>query len=110
LLRPYGARAPEWREHAERAARITQHIEMVVDSRASLDAARAELGQRLTTMRRDESDAREAQERLLQEARELVAAGGPFPPELLNLKDQLGAEVFSEGAPSAGGKELRPRS
>ena len=86
---------PEWREHAERATRIAQHLEMVVDNRASLDAARAELGQRLASMRRAESDAREAQERLLQEARELVAAGGPFPPELLKLKEQLGAELVA---------------
>lgn len=89
------AREPEWREHAERAARIAQHVDIAVDSRASLDAARAELGQRLATTRRAENDARDAQERLLQQARELTAAGGPFPPELLKLKDQLGAELVA---------------
>lgn len=89
------ASEPEWREHAERAAGIAQYLEMVVDSRASLDVARAELGQRLASIRRAESDARDTQERLLREARELVAAGGQFPLELLKLKEQLGAELVA---------------
>ncbi|WP_338111505.1 hypothetical protein, partial [Sorangium cellulosum] len=40
---------------------------------------------------------REAQERLLREARELLAAGGPFAPELIELKDRLGAELVALG-------------
>lgn len=89
------AREPEWREQVERAARLAQQLEMTVDSRASLEAARAELARRLADARRTEGTAREDRERLLNEARDLLAAGGPFPAELLKLKDQLGAELVA---------------
>jgi len=89
------AREPEWQSHAERAARISQYLELTVDSRVSLNAARAELTTRLAEAHRAEDDTHATQERLLQQARELLAAGGPFPPDLLKLKDQLGAELVA---------------
>jgi chromosome partition protein MukB len=89
------AREPAWQAHAERAARIGQRLGLSVDSRPSLDAARAELAARFAEALRAEEDTRQTQERLLQQARELLAAGGPFPPDLLKLKDQLGAELVA---------------
>ena len=86
-------REPVWRAHAERAARLGEHLGRAIDSRERLDAARAELGAKLGVTRRAEEDARVEQECLLNEARELLAAGGPFPVELLILKDKLGAEL-----------------
>jgi chromosome partition protein MukB len=89
------AREPVWRAHAERATRLGEHLGLVVHTRESLDTARADLATRLATTRRGEEDARAEQERLLREARELLAAGGPFPAELLKLKDTLGAELVA---------------
>ncbi|WP_437630723.1 chromosome partition protein MukB [Sorangium sp. So ce854] len=91
------AREPAWREHDARAARIGAHLGVAVVDRDALDAARAALAEQLATARRAEELAREAQERLLREARELLAAGGPFAPELLALKDRLGAELVALG-------------
>ncbi|WP_437874928.1 chromosome partition protein MukB [Sorangium sp. So ce513] len=91
------AREPEWRELDARAARIGAHLGVAVVDRAALDGARAALAEQLATARRSEELAREAQERLLREARELLAAGGPFAPELLELKDRLGAELVALG-------------
>jgi chromosome partition protein MukB len=91
--RDLAAREPLFRELAARAARIAEHLGVTVNNRPSLDAARAALADQLMTVRKAEEEAREAQERLLRQARELLAAGGPFAPELLKLKDQLGAEL-----------------
>jgi chromosome partition protein MukB len=89
------AREPVWRGHAERAARLQEHLGLAIDSRENLDAARTELGTRLRVTHRAEEDAGIERERLLHEARELIAAGGPFPVELLKLKDKLGAELVA---------------
>lgn len=39
--------------------------------------------------------ARHVQEQLLRDARDLLSAGGPFSPALLQLKDRLGAELLA---------------
>ncbi|WP_437694369.1 chromosome partition protein MukB [Sorangium sp. So ce176] len=91
------AREPAWREHDAQAARLGAHLGVAVVDRAALDAARAALAEQLAAARRSEELTREAQERLLREARELLAAGGPFAPELLELKDRLGAELVALG-------------
>lgn len=93
--RELSAREPEWREHDGRATRLGQHRGEPVVDRASLDRARAALDVELATARQDENSADEAQQRLEREARELIAAGGPFAPELLRLKDQLGADLVA---------------
>jgi chromosome partition protein MukB len=93
--RELATREPVWRVHAERAGRLGEYLGLAVDSRERLDAARTELATRLGVTRRAEEDARVEQERLLHEARELLAAGGPFPAELLKLKDKLGAELVA---------------
>lgn len=93
--RELATREPLWRVHTERAVRLGEHLGLAVDSRERLDAARTELATRLGVTRRAEEDARVEQERLLHEAKELLAAGGPFPAELLKLKDKLGAELVA---------------
>lgn len=90
------AREPEWREHAARAARLAAHLGVPVTDRATLDAARASVAERLSEATAATDALRDAQDRLAREARELLAAGGPFPPELLRLKEQLGAELVAE--------------
>jgi chromosome partition protein MukB len=95
LRRDLTAREPEWREHAARAGRLAVHLGVAIDSRPSLDAARAALAEQLATARRVEEQTREAHEQLLRQARELLAAGGPFSPDLLKLKDQVGADLVA---------------
>jgi chromosome partition protein MukB len=89
------AREPEWRELAARAARIAEHVGVPVDSRPHLDTARTKLSGQFELARKAEEGAREANERLLRQARELMAAGGPFAPELLALKDTVGGELLA---------------
>lgn len=76
--------------------------------RASLEAARSTVGDSLTSIYRAEETTYERQEALVREARELIAAGGSFTPELLRLKDLLGAEVvagsFEDAAVSEAGR------
>ena len=100
--RELSAREPEWREHSARASRLSVHLGSTVDSRASLDAARTTLGVQLTMASREEEDLRVAQAQLLRQARELLASGGPFPPELLKLKGQIGAELLAESFEDVG--------
>lgn len=88
-------REPVFRALAERAARLADHLGAPVDSRTTLDAARASVGERLAAARKAEDVAREEHEALLRQARDLLAQGGPFAPELLKLKDQLGAELVA---------------
>lgn len=93
--RALSEREPTFRDLAERAARLAECVATPVDSRATLDAARATLdGQRAAARKADDA-AREEHEALLRQARDLLAQGGPFAPELLKLKDQLGAEFVA---------------
>ena len=86
-------REPAFREHARRAAHLSERLSMPVDSRTSLDAARETLAEQLAAARKTEEATHVKRERLLEQARELSAAGGPIPPALLALRDQLGAEL-----------------
>jgi chromosome partition protein MukB len=95
--RDLAGREPEWREHAARAGHLGEHLGARVVDRASLDAARGGLAEQLATARKAEELSREWQERLLGEARELLARGGPFAPELLAIRDQLGAQLVAGG-------------
>lgn len=88
-------REPQWREHAARALRLSQYLCVTVEGRANLDAARGLLAKQHAEACKAEEQAREVQERLIQEARDLLAAGGPFSPALLQLKDRLGAELLA---------------
>jgi chromosome partition protein MukB len=93
--RDLAAREPQWRQHDSRASRLGEHWGSPVIDRASLDSARATLSERLASVRKEEEITRKSQERLIREARELLGAGGPFAPDLLRLKDKLGAELLA---------------
>jgi chromosome partition protein MukB len=95
LRRELATREPEWREHAARAARISEHLGVALASRSDLDAARAALAGAHAASRNAEDQQRQLQEQLLRDARELIAAGGPYPVELLHLRDQLGATLLA---------------
>lgn len=89
------AREPEWRQLDECATRIGQQLTMAVTSRADLDRARSILTQQQDQVRTSETNLVAEQDRILAAARELLAAGGPFPPALLRLKDKLDAELLA---------------
>ena len=93
--RRLAAQEPEWREHDARAERLRTHLGAAVVDRAGLDFARSTLAEQLAGARKTEESTRDAQEQFVREARDLLAAGGPFAPELLRLKDQLGAELVA---------------
>ncbi|MCC7383265.1 MAG: chromosome partition protein MukB [Deltaproteobacteria bacterium] len=88
-------REPAYRDLSERATRLAEHLSTRVDSRAALDAARATLDGQLTGARKAEEAEREKHEALLRQARDLLAQGGPFAPDLLKLKDHLRAELVA---------------
>jgi chromosome partition protein MukB len=94
-VRELDEREPIFRDLASRATRIAEHVGAPVVNRLTLDTARAALDGQLAAARNDEDGAREQHETLLGQARELVAQGGPFAPELLVLKDELGAELLA---------------
>jgi chromosome partition protein MukB len=93
--RDLATREPQWREHQTLASRLGEHWGAPVIDRASLDGVRAALAERLASLRKTEETTRESQERLIREARELLAAGGPFAPDLLRLKDKLAADLVA---------------
>ncbi|MCW5831679.1 MAG: chromosome partition protein MukB [Labilithrix sp.] len=95
-------REPMFRDLSERATRLAEHLGSPVDSRATLDAARATLDGQLTAARKEEETTCEEHEALLRDARELLAQGGPFAPDLLKLKDQLGADLVAESFENVG--------
>jgi chromosome partition protein MukB len=90
------AREPLWRRLNECAIRISQQLATQVGNRTELDRARAALAHQLNQARASENSLGTQQERLLAEARELLATSGPFPPALLRLKDQLDANLVAE--------------
>lgn len=89
------AREPEWRDYDARAKRLGAHRNTTVADRATLDAARTAITEELACVRKAEDAVQHEQEDLVREARDLVAAGGPFPPELLRLKDHLAADLLA---------------
>jgi len=85
----------EWRELDARARRIEQSLGASVGDRVDLEQARKVLAERLDSARKRESQLKDTLERTLAEARELLAAGGPFDAELLRLKDELAADLLA---------------
>lgn len=88
-------RLPQWLDLDTRANRIGVHLGTAVLDRPGLEVARIALAEQLATAKRIEEELWNAQERLLLEARELLAAEGPFSPDLLQLRDRLGAELLA---------------
>jgi chromosome partition protein MukB len=95
-------REPEWRDLDARARRLGQHVGSPLADRSDLDRVRSTVGEELARVRRSEEALREGQEQLLAEARQLLAVGGPFEPELLRLRDQLGADLVAATFEDAG--------
>ena len=93
--RELSGREPMWRDLAARAKHLADELDRSVASLPELQAARELVAQQLTHVRARESEFTEKRESLQSEARELLAAGGPFDPELLRLKDALGAELLA---------------
>ncbi|MDR6678517.1 chromosome partition protein MukB [Pseudomonas oryzihabitans] len=89
------AREPQWQKLTECAMHLSTHFGTQVEDRGSLDQARALLGRQYAEASRAEQQAQQAQERLIREARDLRAAGGPFSSALLQLRDKLGAELLA---------------
>jgi chromosome partition protein MukB len=88
------AREPQWRKLAERARHLGDAVSLPVVDRAGLDRVRSVVIERFDAARKREAELAQARERLQADARDLLASGGPFDPELLRLKDQLAAELF----------------
>jgi len=88
-------REPIWRDLATRAQHLADELGCSLTSLPELQAAREIVVQQLTRVKASESELVERRESLHSAARELLAAGGPFDPELLRLKDALGAELLA---------------
>ena len=88
-------REPIWRELATRAQHVADEFKCSLNSLPELQSARELVAQHVTRARARESEFIERRESLKSEARELLAAGGPFDPELLRLRDALGAELLA---------------
>lgn len=98
------ARAPVWRELDARATRLAEYLGGPLSvSAAAVQTARARVASDLAHSRAQEQTLTAERERVLTEARQLLAIGGPFTPELLQLRDALGAELlagaFEDAAP-----------
>jgi chromosome partition protein MukB len=98
-------REPKWRALADCARRLGSDTAIPLVDREGLDRARTLVGDRLDAAREREAEHSRVLERLSAEARELLAAGGPFDPELLRLKDQLAAELLAASFEDAGLEE-----
>ena len=88
-------REPLWRDLATRAKHLADELERSLASLPELQAARELVAQHVARVTARESEFIERREGLQSEARELLAAGGPFDPELMRLKDCLGAELLA---------------
>lgn len=86
---------PNWRDLASRAERLELELGNSIADRPKLLDARKLVYQRWSKARDKLSSLTDQRETLLSEARELVAAGGPFDSELLRVKDELGAELLA---------------
>ena len=88
-------REPIWRDLETRAQHLADELELPLASLPELQTARKLLAQHVARVRRREYACIEKRENLHSEARELLAAAGPFDPGLLELKDSLGAELLA---------------
>ena len=88
-------REPAWRGLAAHAKHIEGQLDVPVASISELQAAREVVKQRLAEIVKGESSLSEERDCLYSEAQELLAVEGPFDRNLLQVKDDLGAEVLA---------------
>lgn len=88
-------KGPLWRELDAMSRRLSGAVPFPVVDRPTLERARALVSERLAAAKSSEEELAHMRERLLSEARELLAAEGPFNPELLRLKDELNADFLA---------------
>jgi chromosome partition protein MukB len=79
-----------------RAARLHEYLSTDINSRSTLDTARVTLAQHHAAAQQLERVTGTEHEALLQQARDLLAQGGPVDATLLKLKDELGAELVAQ--------------
>ena len=101
-------REPQWRDLTSRARRLGEAVSVTVADRASLDSARTLVRERWEGARRREVELAAVREALHREARDLLATGGPFDPELLRLRDALGADLFAANFEDASLEDAGP--
>jgi chromosome partition protein MukB len=89
-------REPLYRASNLRAVRIGAYLSAEVNDRSTLDAARVTLAQHYSTAQQAERETSAEHEALLLQARDLLAQGGPVDPTLLQLRDQLGADLVAQ--------------
>ncbi len=88
-------REPVWQALAARAKHIEGLLDVPVTSASELQAAREVVKQRLAEIEKEEASLSEERDRLHSEEQELLAVGGPISGDLLQVKDNLGAEVLA---------------
>ena len=88
-------REPVWQALAARAKQIEGLLDVPVTSASELQAARGVVKRRLAEIEKEEASLSEERDRLHSEEQELLAVGGPISGDLLQVKDNLGAEVLA---------------
>lgn len=88
-------REPIWRELDAHAQYLIDELGSPLKTPADIKAARTTVMQRLEQARTSENELVERQEDLRSQARDLLASGGPFDPDLLRLKDRLEADLLA---------------
>ncbi|MBF2758893.1 MAG: chromosome partition protein MukB [Ectothiorhodospiraceae bacterium AqS1] len=88
-------RVPTWRDLSAHAQSLIDELKNPLGSLADIKAAWMLVMQRLEQAKASEAGLVESQENLGSQARELLAARGPFDPDLLRLKDDLEAELLA---------------
>lgn len=89
-------RQPMWHDLETRARYLAKEVDLPLASLHDLQTARKLVAQRLAQAKEKQSGLIKNREDLQSEARELLAAGGPFDPGLLQLNDDLGSELLAK--------------
>jgi len=89
-------RATRWPALAAAAAQVARTLELPVGDRDALGAARERLLEESVELVARRRQLQEERDAALRGASELTAAGGSLDPELLRLRDELGADLLIE--------------
>lgn len=89
------AMEPRWQTLMKAAERVAGFTGGQLSSEEELARARSLLKASIDEATKERDRARERHETYLSEIRHLSRAGGPFSPELLRIKEELGADLFA---------------